>query len=211
MKHIKQIILDHYDYDRIAERKIFKSLRLFKKGGTYNHWRAIRLYCQIRKKYGCDIWPGIQIGEGTYISHAQNISIGQTAIIGKNCKIYPSCSIASAIVGDKEKVARGERRHAKIGDNCILGEGCCITGKITIGHDAIIGVGAVVRHDIPAYAVVVGNPCKIVGFTMRPDEAYENEVNNYPESERMSLESLEKNYNKYFLSRLKEIRDYCKS
>ncbi len=205
---IRKWVLSHYDYDRNAEKLIKKSISLWEKGGIFNRWRAIRLYNIIRSKYSCNIWPGIKMGVNVYISHAQNITIGPTAEIGNNCRIYPSCSFASSIVGDEKK--NGKRRHAKIGDNCIVGGGSILVGDIEIGHNVVIGAGAVVRKDIPSYAILIGNPAKIVGFTMRPDEAYQNELNNYPKEERIPLEVLEKNYQKYFLDRMKDIRDFAK-
>lgn len=208
IRKIKKWLLDYYDYDRKAERLIYKSITIFRKGGTFNHWRAIRLYNIIRKRYCCDIWPGIKFGKNTYIAHAQNISIGPTAEIGDNCRIYPSCSIAAAVMGDEDKVSKGERRHAKIGDNCIIGEHSMIVGAIEIGHNVVIGAGAVVRKDVPSYAIVAGNPAKIVGFTMRPIEAYENECANYPEESRIMLEQLEATYNKHFRSRMRELMNF---
>jgi len=208
VKRIKQWVLDKYEYDRIAEQKIYKSIEIFHKGGSFNHWRAIRMYNRIREQYGCDIWPGITIGTGTYIAHAQGISIGQTSEIGNYCRIYPNCTFSSAIVGDKEKVANGIRRHPKIGDNCIVGEGSSLVGRITIGHNVIIGVGAVVRKNVPSYSIVIGNPAKIVGFTMRPEDAFQNELHNYTEEDRLSMETLENNYEKYFRSRVKDIRNF---
>ena len=195
IRQLRKGVLKHYDYDRNAEALIYKSIRLFQKGGWFHRLRAIRLYNIIREKYACDIWPGIKIGTGTYIAHAQNISIGPTAEIGNNCRIYPSCSFASAIVGDEKK--KGHRRHAKVGDNCIIGEGSILLGDIEVGHNVVIGAGAVVRKNIPSYAIVFGNPAKIVGFTMRPDEALENELS-YPEEQRLSMEIMEQNYDKYF-------------
>ncbi len=55
-----------------------------------------------------------------------------------------------------------------IGNDVWLGYGSMIKGGVNIGHGAIVAAGAVVVKDIPAYAVVAGNPGKVV--KMRFDE-----------------------------------------
>jgi UDP-2-acetamido-3-amino-2,3-dideoxy-glucuronate N-acetyltransferase len=51
------------------------------------------------------------------------------------------------------------RRGASIGANATLLPG------VTVGQFAMVGAGAVVTHDVPAYAVVVGNPARIIRYT----------------------------------------------
>lgn len=79
-----------------------------------------------------------------------------------------------------------------------------------IGRGAVIGAGSVVRSTVPPYAMVIGNPAKIVGFKFNPEQVIEHEKALYPEEERISLETLEKNYKKYFLDRIKDIKSYTK-
>ena len=58
--------------------------------------------------------------------------------------------------------------------------------------------------------MVIGNPAKVVGFSFTPEEIIEHEKVLYPEEERLPLELLEKNYNKYFISRIKEIKQFTR-
>ena len=79
-----------------------------------------------------------------------------------------------------------------------------------VKRGAIIGAGSVVRSVIPPYAIVTGNPAKVVGFRFTPQEIMEHESKVYNESERIPAAILEKNYKKYFLNRIKEISTYIK-
>lgn len=49
-----------------------------------------------------------------------------------------------------------------IGNDVWFGYGCLIRNGVTIGDGAIIGAGAVVTKDVPAYAIVAGNPAKVI-------------------------------------------------
>lgn len=79
-----------------------------------------------------------------------------------------------------------------------------------LGRGCEVGAGTVVRGSVPPYAVVIGNPCKVVGFRFTPEEIIEHEKVQYEESERIPLEVLEKNYEKFFINRIKEIKQFSK-
>lgn len=83
-------------------------------------------------------------------------------------------------------------------------------GVKEIGRRAVIAANSNVKGKVPPYAIVMGNPAKVIGFVATPQEIVEFENEHYPESERIPLEVLEKNYNKYFINRLKEIKDFIK-
>lgn len=80
----------------------------------------------------------------------------------------------------------------------------------SIGRYARIGAGTFVRSNIPPYAIVMGNPAKIIGFLYSPEEMEEFERDKYPESERTSLDQYTQWYEKYFRSRSKEIKSFIK-
>ena len=81
---------------------------------------------------------------------------------------------------------------------------------VTIGRGAIIGGGSVIRTNIPPYAILTGNPAKIVGFKFAPHEVIEHEKRLYSECDRLPLEILEKNYTKYFINRINEIKTHTR-
>ena len=103
------------------------------------------------------------------------------------------------------------------GKNIVVEEDVWIAANVTllagtiIGRGAIVGAGSVIAGKrVPPYSVVMGNPAKIVGFRFTPDEITEHEKALYPEEERLPLELLEKNYEKYFLKLIKEIKEFTK-
>lgn len=91
-----------------------------------------------------------------------------------------------------------------------IGSHVTILSGVTIGRGAEVGAGSVVRSNIPPYSVVIGNPCKVVGFRFTPEEIIEHEKIQYDEAERLSEELIQKNYSKYFLQRIKEIKSFTK-
>jgi len=50
-------------------------------------------------------------------------------------------------------------------ENCWVGMRASIIAPVRVGHDAIIGAASVVDFDVPPFAIVAGNPAKIVGWT----------------------------------------------
>lgn len=79
---------------------------------------------------------------------------------------------------------------------------------VTVGRGAVIGSGSVCRHSVPPYAIVAGNPAKVVGFRFSPQAAMEHEAALYPEDQRIKREILEENYHRYFTSRIKDIKSF---
>lgn len=89
-----------------------------------------------------------------------------------------------------------------IGANVTLMDGC------HIGRGAIIGANSVVRFKVPPYAIVIGNPAKVIGFTFTPEEVRIHEGKLYNEDKRISLSEYEKNYNRFFINKINEIKTY---
>jgi acetyltransferase-like isoleucine patch superfamily enzyme len=73
-----------------------------------------------------------------------------------------------------------------IGNDVWIGQNALILSGVTIGNGAIIGAGSVVGSDIPAYAIAVGNPAKIIRFRFSDNDiAILNQIQwwNWPQSE----------------------------
>jgi acetyltransferase-like isoleucine patch superfamily enzyme len=63
-------------------------------------------------------------------------------------------------------------RPVSIGDDVFVGARAVILKGVHIGNGAVIGAGAVVTRDVPAYAVVAGNPARIVHVDSRAVDRY---------------------------------------
>ncbi|MDB8998134.1 acyltransferase [Parabacteroides distasonis] len=97
-----------------------------------------------------------------------------------------------------------------IEEEVTIGANVTILAGVVVGRGCSIGAGSVLRNSTPPYSIVIGNPAKIVGFNFNPYEVIEHEKTIYDEEERLSIDYLEKNYQKYFIDRIKEIREYTK-
>ncbi|MGL5795618.1 MAG: acyltransferase [Waterburya sp.] len=109
----------------------------------------------------------IMIGEQTYIGPYTCISAYGKLKIGKNCLIASHSSIYAHNhnFADHNKIIAEQGFNYKgitIEDNCWLGSGVRILDGVTIGQDSVIGAGAVVTKDIPAYSVAAGVPAKVI-------------------------------------------------
>lgn len=93
------------------------------------------------------------IGEGLRIYHYSGIVINPFVVIGKNCSLRQCVTIGNRLSYNDCPV---------IGDNCDIGAGAKILGKIKIGNNVKIGANAVVLTDVPDGATAVGIPARII-------------------------------------------------
>ena len=102
-----------------------------------------------------EIHPGAKLGKRFFIDHGFGIVIGETAEIGDNVTIFQGVTLGGT---GKEK----GKRHPTIGHNVVIGAGAIVLGPIYIGDNSRIGAGAVVTKSVPPDTTVVGNPSWIV-------------------------------------------------
>jgi acetyltransferase-like isoleucine patch superfamily enzyme len=103
-----------------------------------------------------------------------------------------------------------EARDIIVEEDVWLASNVTLLAGVVVGRGSIVGSSAVCRNSVPPYAIVIGNPAKVIGFKFSPLEIIEHERILYTESERYSLEFLQRNYDKYFTNRLIEIKSYLK-
>ena len=107
---------------------------------------------KLRNKFNCIWHRKCTIGKNLYVAHPCSIVLGPTTVIGDNCSIYPGIAVISKANSDSIKKPR---RHAKVGDNVVIGYGATLIGDITIGNNVRIGARAIVTKDVPDNSIVV--------------------------------------------------------
>jgi acetyltransferase-like isoleucine patch superfamily enzyme len=131
--------------------------------------------------YGCEIGDETKIGAF--------VEIQKNATVGKRCKIsshtfvcegveiqdnvfighsvtfindsYPRATTDS---GDLQTEADWRVEKTVVSKGASIGSGSTILGNVNIGENAIVGAGSMVTKNVPANAVVAGNPAKVLRY-----------------------------------------------
>jgi acetyltransferase-like isoleucine patch superfamily enzyme len=129
--------------------------------------------------YGCEVGDDSKIGAF--------VEIQKNAKIGKNCKISSHSFVCEGVViednvfighgvtfindpyprattedGTLQTEADWKVESTVIKKGASIGSGATILCNVTIGEHAIIGAGSVVTKDVPAHAIVAGNPARML-------------------------------------------------
>lgn len=98
---------------------------------------------RVTVKSGVQLWDGVRLGSDVFVG--PNVTFANDRF--PRSKKYPAEFLVTAVA-----------------DGASLGAGSVILPGVSIGRNAMVGAGAVVTKDVPANAVVVGNPARIVGY-----------------------------------------------
>ena len=116
-------------------------------------------------KTGIDIHPGAQIGEYFSIDHGTGVVIGETTIIGNHVSLYQGVTLgAKSFKYDEQGNMLNVPRHPIIEDNVTVYSNASILGRITIGHDSIIGGNIWLTHSVPPYSRILQSKAIDAGF-----------------------------------------------
>ncbi|MBS1611339.1 MAG: N-acetyltransferase, partial [Bacteroidetes bacterium] len=140
--------------------------------------------CTIGK--GTKIWhfshimPKCVIGENCNIG--QNVVVSPDVMIGNNVKVQNNVSIYTGVICEDDVflgpsavftnvinprsgvVRKNEYKQTLVKKGASIGANATIVCGNTIGEYAFIGAGAVVTKDVPAYALLIGNPARQTGW-----------------------------------------------
>lgn len=160
--------------ERIAEAKRSSDLCF-----RINHTNPTTPECQklIKELLGDNLGEGSQIHPPIFMNLADNVKFGKNVIImngfqcmsaggltiDDNVMISLNCTIATNNHDMYNRyVITCKPVHIK--RNAWLGVNVTILPGVTIGENAVVGAGAVVTHDVPDNAVVVGCPAKVIKY-----------------------------------------------
>jgi UDP-2-acetamido-3-amino-2,3-dideoxy-glucuronate N-acetyltransferase len=128
----------------------------------------------------CHIMPGAVVGERC--SLGQNVVVMNGTRIGDNCKIQNNVSIYEGVeleddvfcgpsmvftnvINPRSHVSRkNEYRRTLVRRGSSIGANATVVCGVTLGEYSFIGAGAVVTHDVQAYAIMVGVPACRIGW-----------------------------------------------
>lgn len=147
-----------------GEVPVYKFQLLMRKVEYYNNCKKgflSKIYLYVLKykykkkqiKYGFSI-PINTFGPGLYIQHRGTICVNGSAKIGCNGRINVDVNIGTNMEREEEA--------PEIGDNCFIGPGAKIFGKIKIGDNVAIGANAVVNKSFGNNVTIAGVPAKVV-------------------------------------------------
>jgi len=127
--------------------------------GPYTYWNPTARFAT---------WgPHSSIAVGAYCSIAHNVQI----LAGGDHGVSRLSTYAFSLLDEPPAPEREPLRAEKVvvGNDVWIGTGAIIVGPVTIGDGTIVGAGAVVASDVPAYALVGGVPARLI--RMRLPEA----------------------------------------
>ncbi|PIE49771.1 MAG: N-acetyltransferase [Flavobacteriales bacterium] len=161
--------------------------------------------CTIGK--GTKIWhfshimPNCVIGE--QCSFGQNVVVSPDVVLGRNVKVQNNVSIYTGVICEDDVflgpsmvftnvinprsavIRRDEYKKTLVKKGASIGANATIVCGNDIGEYAFVGAGAVVTKEIPAYALVVGNPSRQIGWVSEYGHRLHFDENGYavcPES-----------------------------
>ena len=123
----------------------------------------------------------VNIEHGAFLASGKDITIGNNSGIGLGCRVTGPLSIGDDVMmapgvmiftqnhetsdlSIPMRLQTAPKYKVNIGNDVWIGANALILPGITVGNGCIIAAGAVVTHDVPDYAIVGGNPARIIKY-----------------------------------------------
>lgn len=114
------------------------------------------------------VGPGVELGHGVKIQN--NVSVYAGVEISSDVFLGPSCVFTNVLTPRAHIERKEEFAPTRVGRGVTVGANATIVCGHTLGEYALVGAGSVVTRDVPAHAVVVGNPARRIGWACRCGE-----------------------------------------
>ena len=123
---------------------------------------------------GCEIGENCNLGQNVYV--APQVKLGRNVKVQNNVSLYegviceedvflgPSCVFTNILIPRSAVVRKGQYIETLLKKGVSIGANATIVCGITLSPFVMVGAGAVVTKSFPAYALVVGNPAKQIGW-----------------------------------------------
>jgi serine O-acetyltransferase len=110
--------------------------------------------------FGCDLDPVAVVGGGLVLPHPNGVAFG-SVVIGAEARLMANVRLGGpGPLGAVTGIPR-------VGDECWFFDGAKVVAPVTVGDRSVISAGSVVGRDVPADAVVAGNPARVIRFRNR--------------------------------------------
>ncbi len=136
------------------------------KGTKIWHFTHIMSGCEIGENcnFGQNVVvsPGVKLGDNVKVQN--NVSIYTGVICEEDVFLGPSMVFTNITNPRSSVIRRGQYEQTLVRKGASIGANATVVCGHEIGQFAFIGAGAVVTKDVPAYALIVGNPGKQIGW-----------------------------------------------
>ena len=120
------------------------------------------------------IGPNVRIGNGCKIQN--NVSIYESVELADDVFCGPSCVFTNVSNPRADVSRKDEFRKTPIGRGASIGANATIVCGHSLGEYCLIGAGAVVTKDVPAFALMAGNPARRIGWMSRAGERLDQDL-----------------------------------
>jgi UDP-2-acetamido-3-amino-2,3-dideoxy-glucuronate N-acetyltransferase len=130
------------------------------------HFSHLMKNCRIGSNcnIGQNVFIGIDVVLGNNVKVQNNVSLFSGVICEDDVFLGPSC-VFTNVINPRSAVSRkNEFKKTRIKKGATIGANATIICGIVIYDFAFVGAGAVVTKNVPAYAIVAGNPAKQIGW-----------------------------------------------
>jgi UDP-2-acetamido-3-amino-2,3-dideoxy-glucuronate N-acetyltransferase len=117
----------------------------------------------------CFVAAGAVIGAGTRIQ--SHTSVWDGVVLGTDVFVGPAATFTNVRRPRAAYPRAPLWDRTVVEDGATIGAGAVLVAPVRIGRFAMVGAGAIVGRDVPAHAVVAGNPARVVGWACRCGES----------------------------------------